>query len=234
MAVEEEAKEPGTARRVLAWLGCRVSGAVFILVGVFACILGMRMMSIPTEEIVEMLGEDASDFYVFVSRTICVMPLLAGVYLLGVGVQLCRGKLALFADLRGFVGGNLTLAAACVMFWEFLFKIREGFPYITAAGLVYIAAGGLWLWIVAKLLRGNQAPVADLRLFVGGNAALGAAMSIMLAGISFIDDDGMLAAGGACVVAGIALFALAAKLLRVAAKRERDETGSGQVAEERA
>lgn len=235
METEEEAKEPAGARPALVRFAFLAGGVALALASFLLLLVGFFGLTVSKEEFAEIASSFAGTVYWFRAWSGMIMAL--GAYWLWAGFELCRGRFALVADARSFVVGNFALAAGTFFASDSLSEFMHAADPAAspAAGAVFGVVSALWLWTAAKLLSGNKAPIADLRMFIGGNAALGAALSIMLFGLSIIAAGfGMMAAKIACIVAGIVLLALAAQLLRGTAQRERSDDDGGQAAAEQA
>ena len=84
-----------------------------------------------------------------------------------------------------------------------------------AAELIVAVAGLYWLWAALVLLRGNRAPIADLRCFVGGHFLLFASMASLASGIYSFFDKSIHATAGVLLTAAAAYWLwTAARLLR--------------------
>ena len=158
-----------------------------------------------------------------------------GCYWLWLGSRLLRGMRAVTSNPRRFVGGNVVLFLGFLGVFISNILLGSGMERgesLVPGGVILIVSA-LWLWVAARLLKVDGAPVADLRLFVGGNILLIAAMPVSIAGLGLILVRDETVPGTAALATGVGMFLLAAKLLRALAPERQDvEDEDGAEAEE--
>ncbi|MBF2735803.1 MAG: hypothetical protein ISN26_07025 [Betaproteobacteria bacterium AqS2] len=195
----------------IGWLVGRLVGVALLPAGlVVFVVLGLFM-----------LFGGPSNSYPYLAKPYGAFMMVVGCYWLWLGTRLIRGLLAVTADLRRFLTGNLCLLAACVVF---LIGVAVGqHDRVPAdATAMPFATGALWLWTAVRLLKVDGAPAAGLGRFAASNVLIVASLACAFLSVVGIHAVGGQPWPGAIVLAaGLALLAIAAWLLRAAAPRQR-------------